>query len=271
MSKIIIDSNKKRISLNFQELYDYKDLFLTFVFRDLKVRYANTFLGFLWVFIQPVVTLGILIIVYNKVIQVNTGNVPYPLFTLAGMCAWNYFAFVAIQAGSSLISAQNMIHKIYFPRLIIPLSKAVVGLVDLGVILFLFFLTMVLYGYSPQPQLIFLPVFVLLTIVAALAAGIWISALTIRFRDIQMVIPFLIQMGFYFTPIAFPATAIPEKYKLIFYLNPMTAVVQGVRWSLVGIDPPTIYSYVSFVVILIMFIAGLFYFRRVEKVMADIL
>ena len=271
MGKIILHGDKGKLRLNLKELYTYKDLFLTCAYRDFKVRYAQTFLGFFWALIQPIITLTIFIIVYNKVIQVKTGDIPYPLFTMAGMCAWSYFSFVVTQAGTSLLGAQNMINKIYFPRLIIPLSKALIGFVDFAVVIVLFFLMMLFYGFTPQIQLVFFPAFILLTIIAALTAGIWISALTIRFRDIQIITPFLIQAGLYFTPIAFPASMIDGKYKLLFYLNPMTAVVQGLRWSLLGVDTPDAYSFISFGVIFILFITGLYYFKRTEKVMADIL
>jgi lipopolysaccharide transport system permease protein len=271
MGKVIYDNNKKKLSLNLKELFDYKDLFVTLAYRDLKVRYAQTFLGFLWAFIQPLFTLLVFVIVFSKVIRVETSGIPYPLFALAGMCGWSYFSFVINQAGSSLIGAQAMIQKIYFPRLIIPLSKAVVGFVDFAIVIFLFFIIMLVYGVKPNINLLFLPIFIFLTIISALAAGIWLSALTIRYRDFQVILPFIVQFGLYITPIAYPVSMIPEKYKILFYLNPMTAIVQGFRWCLLGISPPDMYCYLSFAIVGIIFISGLYYFRKTERIMADIL
>lgn len=271
MSKIILDGNNRKLRLNLSELIAYKDLFVTLAFRDVKVRYAQTFLGLLWAFLQPLITLLIFVIVFDKVIKVETGDIPYPLFVLAGMCGWNYFSFVTNQAGSSLIGAQAMIHKIYFPRLIIPLSKAVVGLIDFAVVMLLFFGMMAVYGVSPGINILFLPFFILITVISSLAAGIWLSALTIRYRDFQVIIPFLVQFGLYITPIAYPVNIIPGQYKWLFYLNPMTAVVQGFRWCLLGVDPPDMISYLSFGLMILLFISGLYYFRRTERIMADIL
>lgn len=271
MSKVVLDGNNKKLSLNLRELFTYKDLFIAFAYRDFKVRYAQTFLGFFWALIQPLITLLVFIIVFKKVIDIDTGTIPYPLFALAGMCSWTYFSFVVSQAGSSLIGAQAMIHKIYFPRLIIPLSKALVGLIDFTIILSVFFILMLVYGFTPGMNLVFLPLFIFVTVISALTAGIWLSALTIRFRDFQVIIAFMIQVGLYITPIAYPIHMIPEKYKILFYLNPMTAVVQGFRWCLLGVDPPDMLSYVSFAVVIVLFISGLYYFRRTERVMADII
>ena len=270
----IIDSRNKRIRLNVKELIRYRDLFLTLTYRDIKVRYAQTLLGLAWALLQPVATLLIFTLIFGKGIQVNTNGVPYPLFALCGMSAWTYFSFVMSNAGNSIIGAQGMIKKIYFPRLIIPLSKAVVGFVDYlivsGLLVFLF----VFYKTIPSANIIFLPIFVLLTIISALSIGIWLSALTVRFRDFQHLVPFMVQFGLYVTPIAFPSelviTRIPAWLGAFYYLNPMAGVVEGIRWSLLGGNSLHLYAYISFFIVIILFVSGLFYFRKVEKVMADI-
>jgi lipopolysaccharide transport system permease protein len=270
MDKIIINAEKAKISLNLKELISYKDLFFTLAYRDLRVRYAQTFLGLLWAVIQPLTTLVIFTVVFGRAMNVNTGGIPYPLFALAGMTAWTYFSFVMSQAGNSIIEAEGMVKKIYFPRLIIPISKAVVGLVDFIVSLGFLFVLMVYYQYLPSFEIIYLPFFLLLTIISSLAVGIWLSALTIRFRDFKHIVPFMVQIGIYVTPIAYPASLIPEKYQPYFFLNPMAGIVEGFRWCLLGSTPPSPYSFISYLIILILFISGLYYFRKVERVIADI-
>ncbi len=273
-TRTVIDANKKGISLNLRELLKYKDLFLTLAYRDLRVRYAQTFLGFLWAFLQPITTLAILFVVFSKVAKIDTGGVPYPIFAMCGMSAWTYFAFVMNQSGTSIISSQNMIKKIYFPRLIIPLSKAVVGFVDFAITFLLIAVLMLIYQFQPTWNIIYLPAFIIITIISALGVGIWLSALTIRYRDFQHIVPFMVQFGLYATPVAYPASTVvdtlPKWASAIYFMNPMAGVVEGFRWSLIGGNPPSQFAYISFAVIFIIFVSGLFYFRKVEKVMADI-
>jgi lipopolysaccharide transport system permease protein len=271
MSKLVVDAGKTGINLNLKELFQYKDLFLILAYRDLRVRYAQTFLGLLWAILQPLATLIIFTVVFGKVAKVDTGGIPYPLFAVCGMAAWSYFAFVLNQAGNSIIGAQEMVKKIYFPRLVIPLSKAVVDFI----IAFIFIIILLLYyGFTPSANIIYLPIFILLTVVSALAAGIWLSALTIRYRDFQHIVPFIVQFGLYATPVGYMAKDIvanlPKWGTFLFYANPMAGIVEGFRWSILGGNPPVIYAYVSFSVVLLLFVSGLYYFKRVEKVMADI-
>jgi len=273
MSKLIIDANRSNFSLNFKELLAYRDLFLILAYRDLRVRYAQTFLGVLWAVIQPLFTLIIFTLVFGRAIGVAKdipAHIPYVLFAACGMSAWTYFAFVMNQAGNSIIGAQGMIQKIYFPRLIIPLSKAMVGFVDFGVSLLFILVLMLWHGFVPSGHIIFLPFYILMAVIAALAVGIWLSALTIRYRDFQHIVPFMVQFGLYATPIAYPTSLIPEQYRWLFYLNPMTGVVEGFRWSLLGTEPPHTYVWLSFALTGLLFLSALYYFRRVERIMADI-
>lgn len=272
--RIVVDANKSRFSINLKELFEYKDLFLILAYRDLRVRYAQTFLGLLWAFVQPVATLLIFTIVFGRAVKVDTGGVPYPVFAICGMTAWTYFSFVLNQSGNSIIGAQEMVKKIYFPRLVIPLSKALVGFVDFAISFALLALLMIIYQITPATTIFILPVFILLTIISALAVGIWLSALTIRYRDFQHIVPFMVQFGLYATPIAYPSETIinnlPYWGSVLYYLNPMAGVVEGFRWSILGGTPPHPLSYLSFAIIIILFITALMYFKRVEKVMADI-
>lgn len=273
--KLTVDATDSALKLNFKELLLYKDLFVVLAYRDLRIRYAQTFLGLLWAFIQPATSLLIISVVFGRLVNVDTHGIPYPVFAIIGVSLWTYFSFVLSQSGSSLIGAQDMVKKIYFPRLVIPLSKAVVGLVDFGVAILILIFLFLFYGIIPSANIIFLPVFIILLVLASLASGIWFSALTIRYRDFQYVVPFLVQFGLYFTPIAYPSEIVlnnlPSWASFLFYLNPMTGIVDGFRWCLLGGAAPSGLFWISISAIFILFIGGLFYFKKLEKVMADII
>jgi lipopolysaccharide transport system permease protein len=270
--KIIIDANERRIFPDFKELIRYKDLFITLTWRDFRVRYAQTTIGLLWALLQPLVTLLILSLVFGKFVGIKT-DVPYLLYVTSGISLWTYFSFVMSNAGSSIIANQGMVKKIYFPRLIIPLSKAAVGLIDLLITLILLAVLMIYYGYVPSSNWFFAPVFILFAMLAALSVGIWLSALTVRFRDFQHIVPFMVQIGLYVTPVAYPAEFakqhLPEWAATLYYLNPMAGVIQGFRWSLFGGEAPDRLIFVSFGMILLILFTGLLYFRKVEDEMAD--
>lgn len=275
MKPYIINASKKGINLDFKELIRYRDLFLTLTYRDLRVRYAQTLLGFLWALIQPLATLLIFTLIFGQAIGVETNGIPYPVFALCGMSAWTYFAFVMSNAGNSIIGAQDMIKKIYFPKLIIPISKAVVGFVDYLIVLILLVIMFAYYDIIPSVNILFLPIFMLLTVISALTIGIWLSALTVRYRDFQHLVPFMVQFGVYLSPVAFPTkmvvSRLPEWASILYYFNPMAGIIDGLRWSLLGGDFIHPFSYISFTIVLLLFISGLYYFKRVEKVMADII
>ena len=272
MSTRIITSSSSRIFPDFKEIFRYKDLFFTLAWRDFRVRYAQTSIGLLWALIQPLATIAILSLVFGNFIGLKTG-VPHLIYTVAGMSVWTYFSFVMSNSGSSIITNQEMIKKIYFPRLIIPLSKAVVGLIDLGITLFILIILFFVYGITPSVNAWMSIFFILLAVLVALSVGIWLSALTVRYRDFQHVVPFLVQIGLYVTPVAYPAEfatqQLPKWAASIYYLNPMAGVVQGFRWSLFGGTPPDGFFWISFVMVLVLFISGLFYFNKVESEMAD--
>lgn len=274
MEKLVVDADKQKYALNLHELIRYRDLFWVLAYRDLRVRYAQTFLGLFWAFVQPAATLLIFTIVFGKAVKVDTGGVPYPVFAICGMAGWTYFAFVLNQSGNSIIGAQEMIKKIYFPRLVIPLSKAVVGFVDFAIAMLFLGVLFVIYGIIPSTNVVFMPAFILLTLISSLAVGIWLSALTIRYRDFQHVVPFLVQFGLYATPIAYPASTIvdnlPPWGSIMYYMNPMAGIVEGFRWSILGGDPPSTYAWISFSLTFLLFVSGLYYFKRVERIMADI-
>lgn len=271
--KTVIDANKKSRFPDFKELLRYKDLFRTLAWKDFRVRYAQTTIGFLWALIQPLVTLIILNLVFGRFAEVDTGETPHILFTIAGLSIWTYFSFVMTNSGSSIIQSQGMIKKIYFPRLVVPLSKAVVGLIDLGITIVVLITLMIYYGVMPSINIWAAPLFIIMGMLSALAVGIWLSALTVRYRDFQHVVPFMVQLGLYITPVAYPvseaADKLPHWVMTLYYLNPMAGIVDGFRWSLFGGSAPSSMMYLSFGMVVFLFITGLLYFRKIEDDIAD--
>jgi len=271
MSRIIIDANKSR-PWNLSEITQYKDLLYLLAYRDIRIKYAQTALGFFWVVFQPIITVALFTFIFGYLLKIQIpNNIPYPLFAFSGMVSWTYFSVVLTQSSQSIIGSQNMVQKIYFPKLILPLSKAFVGLVDF-ILAFIILLVLILY-YEVKLDLniLFLPFFLSFTILFALGMGIWISALTIRYRDFQQLVPFILQIGLYATPVAYPSSLIGERFLWIYYLNPMAGIVEGFRWSILDLHFPGNHIYLSYLVVLLIFISGLFYFRKTEEVVADII
>lgn len=270
--KTIIEAGRPGLSKQLREIVHYRDLLAMLAFRDYRVRYAQTMLGFSWAFIQPLLTLLIFILVFDKAVKVDTGEIPYPLFALAGMWGWSYFSYVITQAGQSIVSSQALVTKIYFPRLIIPLSKSIVGFIDFLIVLLLLLMLMAWYRFTPDISLLALPIPIAAVIIFSLAMGIWFSALTIRFRDLQYVIPFVVQIGLYLSPVGYPASQIPAAYKDLYYLNPMAGIIDGFRWCLLGTPlPATRFLCYSACITMLLFIGGVYYFQRTERIIADVI
>lgn len=272
MRKTVIDANSRSFLPDLRELLRYKDLFFTLAWRDFRIKYAQTTVGVLWAVIQPVITLTILTLIFHRVAGIET-EVNHTVFTIAGMSIWTYFSYVLTNSGNSVIQSQGMIKKIYFPRLIVPLSKALVGLIDMGIALLLLVILMIYHGESTSLNVLFAPLFILMGMLAALAAGIWLSALTVRYRDFQHIIPFVVQIGLYISPVAFPSKTVAEMLPnwLVpgYYLNPMAGIIEGFRWSIFGGEPPGNMMYVSFGMVILLLVSGLFYFKRIEGEIAD--
>lgn len=265
----ILQAPKTFSFLKIKEIIHYKDVLRALVIKDIKVMYVQTLLGYGWAIINPVLTMLILTIVFGKIGKIETGNIPFVLFALAGTAAWNYISGVINESGRAVLSARDLIGKIYFPRIILPLSKVVVGMVELAISLVCLFIFMLFLGYLPPQNLIFLPVFLLLVIASGLGIGIWISAVSILYRDFYYVIPFILRLGMFITPVAFPFSSIPEKYRLLVYLNPLAAPVEGLRWSILGGEFSGRYFFLSLGFSVLLFILGLWYFNRVEHKFAD--
>jgi len=271
MEKTIINAEHASIFPDFREIYKYRQLLFSLAWKDIRIRYAQTFVGLTWAFINPVFNLIILSFVFGTVAKVDTGKVPHALFTISGLAAWTYFSTLLSSAGSSIVGAQGMIKKIYFPKILIPLSKAISGLVDFGVTMICLLGLMLYYGFTPGPYILWLPIFLFIALLSGLAVGILTSALSVRYRDFIFVTPLLVRLGLYATPIAYQASAVPDVYKTIYYLNPMVGVVEGFRWALFGTTSPDPAMFYSIGIIFIIFIIAIIYFNKVERVMADIL
>ena len=239
--------------------------------RDIKVRYKQTALGVVWVVLQPLLMMAIYSVFFDRLAKVPSGGFPYPLFIFSGLLPWQLFASAVADCGNSLVANQNLITKVYFPRLVIPIAAVLPRLVDF-VCAFIVLLGMMLYfGVSPTWTLWTLPFFVLLAVTTSVAAGLWLSALNVRFRDVRYLIPFLIQVWFFLTPVAYPTSLVPEGWIRLYGLNPMVAAVECFRWSLLGKGEASAATLgMSTVVLVVVLVSGLYYFRSVEKSLADI-
>ncbi|HEY4381887.1 MAG TPA: ABC transporter permease [Acidobacteriaceae bacterium] len=267
----IIVPSRGWVPLNLDELWDYRELLYFLTWREIKVRYKQTVLGAGWAIIQPLFTMLIFSLFFGKLAKVPSDRIPYPLFALAGLVPWMFFANGLSQSATSLVTSSNLISKVYFPRLAIPLAAVLSGAVDFAISFVLLIGMMALYHQAPPLRCVYLPLFFLLAFVTALGVGLWLSALNVEYRDVRYTIPFLTQFWLFATPIAYPSSLLHEPWRTIYALNPMVGVVEGFRWALIGADtapgPMVDASSVAAVLILV---AGAFYFRKMEKTFADV-
>ena len=255
----------------FQELRDYRDLFYFLVWRDIKALYAQTILGFMWAILQPLVQIVIFTIIFGKVAKVSTDGIPYILFSSVAIIPWTYISQAISQSSQSLIQGSNMLGKIYFPRLIFPMTPVLSKLVDFGISMVILLGIMLFYRVSPTWNLLLFPVFLLLMISIPLGIGTWLSSLAIRFRDVKQVMPFFIQMLMYSAPIVYSPTSIPEQYRLLYSLNPIVGVIEGFRACLLGTSIPWLYIWPGMVTAVMLVISGTLYFKRMERVIVDVI
>lgn len=263
----------KSIGHYWKELISFKELFIILAWRDITVRYKQTVLGILWTIIRPFLTMIVLTVVFSKIAKLPSEGVPYPLLVLVGMVPWQFFSSSLTESSNSLISNSSLLTKVYFPRLILPSSTIIASLVDFLISLILVFILMIYYRHVPSINIIFLPLFLAIIILSSLGAGFFIAALNVKYRDFRYIVPFFVQFGLYITPVGFTSKIVAEKWKLIYYLNPMAGPIDGFRWALLTNEsriylPGLILS--SFVTILIL-ILGISYFRNTEKKFADLI
>jgi lipopolysaccharide transport system permease protein len=268
--RLVIRPSSGWRALDVREVWQYRELLYIFAWRDLKVRYRQTLLGALWIAGQPMISMIIFTLIFHRIAHFEA-DVPYPLFVFSGLLIWNLAINIISKAGNSLIGSASLISKVYFPRLIIPLSNAISELVDFGVSAVLLVAMMIRYHAHPDVLVALLPVPILLALLLAVGAGLWVAALNVEYRDVRVVIPFVLQIGMYVTPIVYPLSAIPQRYRSIAALNPMTGIAQTFRAALFGLPVPYAALAWSAVAALIFAVSGAFYFRRMERLFADIL
>ncbi len=255
------------------DLWRYRELFYFLAWRDLLVRYKQTVLGIAWAVLRPLLTMVVFTLVFGKLAKLPSGNVPYPILVFAALLPWQLFASAFSEAGNSLISNANMISKVYFPRLIVPASTAIVSCVDFLISLLILAALMAWYGFAPDWRILTLPVFVVIALAAALGAGLWTAALNVRYRDVRFVIPFMVQMGLYLSPVGFSSSNIPEQWRLLYSVNPMVGVIDGFRWALLGAGAQMYWPglLLSIFLVSVVLVAGIAYFRKVEKTFSDVI
>jgi lipopolysaccharide transport system permease protein len=259
------------VDLGLGEFWDYRELLYFLVWRDIKVRYKQTALGAAWAVIQPFFTMVVFSLFFGRLAGIPSDGVPYPIFSYVALVPWTYFANGLTLSADSLVGSANLIRKVYFPRLAIPVSAVLAGLVDFCIAFAVLLGLMAFYGIAPTANIVWLPVFVLLSIATALGVGLWLSALNVQYRDVRYVVPFVIQFWMFATPIAYPSSLLREPWRTIYGINPMAGVVEGFRWALLGTSqaPGAMFA-VSALAAALMLISGAFYFRRMERTFADI-
>lgn len=258
------------VSLRLRELWAYRELLYFLVWRDIKVRYKQTVLGAAWAIIQPVFTMVVFSVFFGRLAKVPSDGVPYPIFSLTALVPWTFFANSLAQSTDSLVSGQNLIKKVYFPRLALPIAAVLSGLVDFGLAFTILVAMILWYGQVPTLHAATIPAFLLLALVTSLGVSLWLSALNVRFRDVRHAVPFLVQFWMFASPIAYPSSLLSEPWRTVYGLNPMAGVVEGFRWALLGANTrPGPMIIVSSLVAVAVLISGAFYFRRLERTFAD--
>jgi lipopolysaccharide transport system permease protein len=253
------------------ELWDFRELVYFFVWRDIKIRYKQTAIGAAWAVLQPLLTMLIFSLFFGRLAHIPSEGLPYPIFYYSALLPWMYFAAALQNATNTIVENQRVITKVYFPRLALPLASVLSGLVDFGVSFVMFVVLMVYYGIRPTPAILWFPAFILLAVLTALGVGLWLSALNALYRDVRYVLPFLVQFWLFASPVAYPASLVPQKWRWLYGLNPMAGVIEGVRWSLTGkTSPPGRLIFVSTAAVLIFLATGLAYFQKVETTVADV-
>jgi lipopolysaccharide transport system permease protein len=267
---IVIRPIKGWVPVDLKELWEYRELLCTFISRDIKVRYKQTALGAAWAIIQPLFMMIVFTLAFGRLAKIPSEGLPYPLFSYAALLPWTLFAEGITRSTNSMISNANIMTKVYFPRLIMPISGILSPLVDFTIAFVILLGMMLYYGFVPTINILFLPAFILLGLATSLGVGLWLSALNVQYRDFQYTVPFLIQMWLFASPVVYPSSLLPEPYRTLFGLNPMAGVIEGFRWALLGTAPPSDLIAVSALMVVALLISGAFYFKRMEKTFADV-
>jgi lipopolysaccharide transport system permease protein len=271
LAPIVIKAEGSWRSLGLREAWQYRELLFFLTWRDVKVRYKQTYLGVAWAVLQPVLTMIVFSVVFGRVAKLPSHGVPSPLFTYAALLPWQLFANALAQSSNSLVNNQALLTKVYFPRVLIPSASVLAGVIDFAVACVVLFGLMLFYGFYPTARVLVLPALVLLAIGAAVAVGIWLSALNVRYRDVRYTVPFLTQFWLFASPVAYSSEVVPERYRVLYSLNPMASVVDGFRWALFGAEPPSATAWIGgCLAMAVLLVSGLIFFRRVETTFADV-
>ncbi len=259
------------LTFGLKELWDYRELLYFLVWRDVKVRYKQTVIGAAWTVIQPLVTVVIFTLVFQNFAKMPSDGIPYPLFSFTALLPWNFFARALNSSILSLVGNANLITKVYFPRLVLPISAILSGLIDFG-ISFLFLLGMMIwFGFMPGWGVLAVPLFLLLAVLTALSIGLWLAVINVRYRDIGQATSFFIQLWLFVSPVAYPLSVVPEKWRLLYSFNPMTGVIEGFRWALLGNPMPSLVPIaISIAMVIALLFGGIRFFRRMEETFADV-
>jgi lipopolysaccharide transport system permease protein len=268
---VVIRPGRGALRVNVRELWEARELLYFLVWRDAKVRYKQTVLGVLWSVLQPLMTMAVFAVFFGKLAKMPSDGAPYPLFALTALVPWSYFAAALGAGAASLVGSQQLVSKVYFPRLIIPIASVVTPAIDFAIAFLMLAAALLWYGAAPGPAAAAVPLFALLALATALAAGLWLAALNVEYRDVRYVLPFAIQFWMFATPVAYPASLLPEAWRVWYGLNPMASVVEGFRWALLGSPAPGPMVAVSVAVVVVALAGGLAYFRRVEGTFADVI
>jgi lipopolysaccharide transport system permease protein len=271
ISTIRIEPSRGWVSLKLHEIWEYRELLYFLAWRDVKVRYKQTALGVAWAIIQPFFTMVIFSIFFGKLGRIPSDGIPYPIFSFAALVPWTFFAHGLAQSSNSLVSGAQLIKKVYFPRLVVPVAAVLSGLVDF-ILAFIVLLAMMLYyGVVPTANVVWLPAFLLLALITSLGVGLWLSTLNVEYRDVRHSVPFITQFWLFATPIAYPSSLLSEPWRTLYGINPMAGVVEGFRWALLGTETrPGPMVIASSLMALLILVSGAFYFRRMEKTFADV-
>ena len=269
---ILIQPSRGWVALRLNELWDYRGLLYFLVWRDIKVRYKQTVLGAAWAIIQPVLTMVVFTLFFGSQQSLHPGDIPYPLFSFAALVPWTFFASGLSQSSNSLVGSANLIKKVYFPRLVVPISAVLSGALDFALAFVVLIGLMLYYGYLPTANIIWLPAFLLLALITALGVGLWLSALNVEFRDVRYVVPFVVQLWLFASPVIYSSDMLSGTARTLYGINPMAGVIEGFRWALLGAGTgPDWMTAISVLVALALLVSGAFYFRRMEKNFADVI
>lgn len=269
---IVIDPVDSHFRLDLKDLWHYRELLYFMIWRDVKVRYKQTAIGASWALFQPVMTMVIFTVVFGYFARLPSDGLPYPIFAYTALLPWTYFSQALTRSAGSLVSNANLISKIYFPRLIIPLAAALSPLLDFGLTFLVLLGMMVWFGIIPTWALLMLPFFLLLAVMTALAGGLWLTALDVQYRDIGLIVPFFIQLWMFASPVAYPVSLVPERWQLLYGLNPLVGVIEGFRWAILGKGSLNFELIaISLLVVIVALLSGLLYFKRTERTFADII